>query len=91
MYCISRVIYALCFHPLHRYPGPKVAAITPLLYLFWEIRGKSHTWVKGLHDQHGEVVRIGPNILAYRSSVWKEIYGHRKRGQKLFLKDPSLY
>jgi cytochrome P450 len=63
-----------------------------MVYLFWEIRGKSHLWVKELHDEYGDVVRIGPRILAYRSSqAWKDIYGHRKKGQKLFLKDPSLY
>lgn len=92
LYCVSQVIYTLYFHPLSRYPGPKLAAISPILYLFWEIRGRSHLWVKGLHDEYGETVRIGPDILAYRASqAWKDIYGHRKKGQRLFLKDPSLY
>lgn len=86
------MVYAAYFHPLSHYPGPKLAAITPLLYLYWEISGRAHLWTRSLHDKYGEVVRIGPEILAYRSAqAWKDIYGHRKKGLRLFLKDPSLY
>ena len=86
------MVYVHYFHPLRGYPGPRLAAISPIVFLFWEIRGRSHLWVKSLHDQYGDVVRIGPDILAYRASqAWKDIYGHRKKGQKVFLKDPSLY
>lgn len=57
-----------------------------------EIRGKQHIWVKALHDKYGEVVRIGPDDLVYRTpQVWKDIYGHKKRGQRVFSKDPQLY
>jgi cytochrome P450 len=45
-----------------------------------------------LHNKYGDVVRIAPNALAYRAaSGWKDIYGHRKKGQKVFRKDPALY
>lgn len=85
-------MYALYFHPLSRYPGPKLATISPLAHLLWDIRGQQHSIIRELHDKYGEVVRIAPNSLAYRAApAWKDIYGHRKKGQKSFLKDPSLY
>ncbi|KAJ5619755.1 hypothetical protein N7510_003739 [Penicillium lagena] len=86
------IIYTLLFHPLSRYPGPKLAAISPLVHLLWDIKGQQHSIIRSLHDKYGEVVRIAPNSLAYRAApAWRDIYGHRKKGQKIFLKDPSLY
>ncbi|RLL98773.1 hypothetical protein CFD26_105148 [Aspergillus turcosus] len=93
VYLIGLSIYAIYFHPLSRYPGPKIAAISPIALIVWEIRGKVHSKVKDLHDRYGDVVRIGPNALVYRTPrAWKEIYGHRtKKGQRTFPKDPSVY
>ncbi|KAH1457604.1 hypothetical protein KXX13_009191 [Aspergillus fumigatus] len=93
VYLIGHSIYAIYFHSLSRYPGPKIAAISPVALLVWEIRGKVHSKVKHLHDRYGDVVRIGPNALVYRAPrAWKEIYGYRtKKGQRTFQKDPSLY
>ncbi|KAJ5772901.1 hypothetical protein N7457_007797 [Penicillium paradoxum] len=92
VYMIGWTIYTLFFHPLSRYPGPKLAAITPMVHLLWDIQGKQHSTIKMLHDKYGDVVRIAPNALAYRAaSAWKDIYGHRKKGQRIFLKDPALY
>lgn len=57
-----------------------------------ELRGRQHTWIKKLHDKYGEVVRIGPNDLVYRTpEVWKDIYGHKKKCTEQFSKDPQLY
>ncbi|KAJ5364467.1 uncharacterized protein N7496_010180 [Penicillium cataractarum] len=92
LYFAGWSIYSLYFHPLSRYPGPKLAAISPMVHILWDIRGKQHSVVKRLHDQYGSVVRIAPNALVYNSAAaWKDIYGHRKKGQKLFVKDPALY
>lgn len=85
-------VYSLYLHPLSRYPGPKLAAISPLVHLLWDIQGKQHSTIKSLHDKYGDVIRIAPNSLAYRAaSAWRDIYGHRKKGHKIFLKDPALY
>ncbi|OQE87945.1 hypothetical protein PENNAL_c0018G04738 [Penicillium nalgiovense] len=92
VYYVGWIIHTLCFHPLSGYPGPKLAAITPLVHLMWDIQGKQHSTIKRLHDQYGDVVRIAPNALVYRAApAWKDIYGHRKKGQKVFVKDPALY
>lgn len=33
-YCIGRAIYNLYFHPLSKYPGPKLAAITDIWWAY---------------------------------------------------------
>ncbi|KAJ5726713.1 uncharacterized protein N7483_008070 [Penicillium malachiteum] len=91
-YTVAWCAYSLWLHPLSRYPGPKLAACFPIPHLLWDIRGKQHSTIKELHDKYGDVVRISPNALAYRAAAaWRDIYGHRKKGQKVFIKDPSLY
>lgn len=86
------IVYTLYLHPLSSYPGPKLAAITPLVHLLWDIRGQQHSIVKSLHDTYGDVVRIAPNALVYRAApAWRDIYGHRTKGKKTFSKDPALY
>lgn len=91
-YLVAWTVYSLYLHPLSRYPGPRLAAITPLVHLLWDIQGKQHSIIKELHDKYGEVVRIAPNSLAYRAApAWRDIYGHRKKGHKIFRKDPALY
>ncbi|KAJ5935122.1 Cytochrome monooxygenase lcsI [Penicillium verhagenii] len=48
--------------------------------------------MKELHDTYGDVVRVGPNALVYRSpQAWKDIYNHRKPGAGSFIKDPLFY
>lgn len=91
-YLVGWIVYSLYLHPLSRYPGPTLAAITPVVHLLWDVQGKQHSIIKDLHDKYGDVVRIAPNALVYRAApAWKDIYGHRKKGHKIFLKDPALY
>ena len=44
-----------------------------------------------LHDEYGDVVRIGPNDLTYIDhSLWKEIYGYTP-GRPELVKDPRSH
>lgn len=91
-YPLGRVIYSLYFHPISRFPGPKLAASTNLVNLYWSSSGRLHYVLKELHDQYGDVARIGPDMLVYRSTqAWKDIYGHRKHGTASLFKDPKFY
>ena len=63
-----------------------------LPYVIWTVSGQVHERLRQLHEQYGEVVRIRPNALTYRSpQAWKDIYGHRKPGTLPFSKDPEFY
>ncbi|TDZ36157.1 Trichothecene C-15 hydroxylase [Colletotrichum trifolii] len=90
IYGIANVIYNLYFHPLRRFPGPKLWAATPLPAALNVLGGLSHIKVLELHKQYGDIVRIGPNELAFaHQDAWKEICGHLKRGQDENEKDPK--
>ncbi|KAJ7784202.1 cytochrome P450 [Mycena metata] len=69
LYCSALILSILAYrlsplHPLAEYPGP-MACKTSKLWLTWiASRGKLHLYVKGLHDEYGSIVRIGPNELS---------------------------
>lgn len=85
-------IYNIYFHPLSGYPGPRLAAAFNLCYLHWTNSGQLHAKIKELHDQYGEVIRIAPSLLVYKTGqAWKDIYGHRKQGGSSFIKDDQFY
>ncbi|QPG96708.1 hypothetical protein C2857_005056 [Epichloe festucae Fl1] len=65
IYAFSRAIYLLRFHPLARFPGPKLAAISNLWYGYHWLSGR-YPWAiqRALHE-HGDVVRIAPNEVVF--------------------------
>ncbi|TDZ17450.1 Cytochrome P450 monooxygenase FUM2 [Colletotrichum orbiculare MAFF 240422] len=73
----------LFFHPLSRYPGPRLAAVTPLVHIYYFVAGDAVNWLDRLHAQYGEVVRIEPGRVSYIApQAWKDIYGHATATRK---------
>lgn len=67
------------FHPLKRYPGPKLWAASMLPWGFSFMSGNWHHKIMELHAKYGHIVRIGPNELSYDvPEAWEDIYGHPK-------------
>lgn len=64
-YYILRTLYRLYLHPLSKFPGPKLAAITHKYEFYYDgIKdGQYSKHVAGLHDIYGPVVRISPDEL----------------------------
>lgn len=57
---ISVICYRLSpFHPLARYPGPFLSKISMLWLVRVSLGGKEHICHQKLHEQYGEIVRIG--------------------------------
>ncbi|KAH9987800.1 cytochrome P450 [Russula vinacea] len=52
------------FHPLAKYPGPVLAKSSKWWGAYYSATGDQHRCLKRLHDQHGDIVRIGPNELS---------------------------
>lgn len=64
---LGYIVYYRYLHPLAKYPGPPLASLTNLwkTYHLWNLH-LPHTLVR-LHEQYGEVVRVGPNDLSFRN------------------------
>ena len=55
LYRLSKAIYNLYFHPLHKFPGPKLAAATSLYEFYYSIiRDGEFMWeLERMHNQYG--------------------------------------
>lgn len=84
------MVYNLYFHPLARFPGPKLYGGTPLPYVWHQLRGDLPFIYRGLHNKYGDVVRVLPNELSFNAaSAWQDIYTVRS-GHQLPTKDPQI-
>ncbi|KAI0887003.1 cytochrome P450 [Annulohypoxylon maeteangense] len=63
------VFYRLYFHPLSRFPGPKLAACTTLYRAYYQMvcDGEHVAHDTKLHESYGPVVRIAPHTLHFRN------------------------
>ncbi|MCJ1245993.1 hypothetical protein MMC30_003197 [Trapelia coarctata] len=87
IYILARCIYLLYFHPLAKFPGPKLAAISDLWYTYHWLSGHQHKTMVSLHQKYGDVARTAPNDLSFASaSSYRDIYGHASKGRRPFLK-----
>ncbi len=55
LWIISRVVYRLFFHPLAKFPGPKLAASTVFFEFYYDgIRGGQYTFeIAKMHKKYG--------------------------------------
>jgi hypothetical protein len=89
-FCIY--LYNIFFHPLHKFPGPRLAAASCIPRIIRAIRGDVYFWINDLHQQYGEVVRVTPNELSFSSAEsLKDIYAHKRAGRTNLPKDPGFY
>lgn len=65
LYPLTLVVYRLFFHPIAKFPGPKVAAATYWVEFYHDVVGKgSYTFrIAEMHERYGPVVRISPDEL----------------------------
>ncbi|KKY13365.1 putative cytochrome p450 [Diplodia seriata] len=89
---IATAVYNVYFHPLSKFPGPKYASVSSLVWWSIGFGGRIERWTQRQHERYGEVVRLGPDRLSYISpQAWKDIYGHRTGGRKENGKDTRFY
>ncbi|KAM5349723.1 hypothetical protein ACJ41O_006228 [Fusarium nematophilum] len=53
------------FHPLYRFPGPRIAAASYLYeaYYDWWLLGRYGNEIRRMHERYGPIVRINPDEL----------------------------
>ncbi|OOF93300.1 hypothetical protein ASPCADRAFT_53047 [Aspergillus carbonarius ITEM 5010] len=87
---LARSIYCLYFHPLRKFPGPKLAAITHLVEFYYDVMqdGKFLWEIEKMHEKYGPIVRINPRELHIKDPhYYDQIYvsGGKRRN-----KDPHF-
>ncbi|KAL4811690.1 cytochrome P450 monooxygenase [Aspergillus spinulosporus] len=91
LYAILLSVYRLKMHPLAKYPGPKIAAITRAWHAHHLICGTAVQAFFDAHKKYGPVVRVAPDELIFTSSqAWDDIYGSRN-GQGEMGKETPMY
>ncbi|KNG90648.1 benzoate 4-monooxygenase cytochrome P450 [Aspergillus nomiae NRRL 13137] len=81
----------LYFHPLSRYNGPLLWAVTRVPYMLAFRNGQLAHKIKHFHEVYGETVRVAPNEVSFiNPDTVKDIYQRRPRGGgfKSLPKDP---
>ncbi|KAL4861251.1 hypothetical protein BDV12DRAFT_208241 [Aspergillus spectabilis] len=88
----AKCLYELCFNPLSRFPGPKLAAVSRIPCLYHTFKGDLIDWITQLHLLYGHTVRVAPGELSYSTpDAWKDVYGHAVAGKKSTEKDTRFY
>ncbi|KAK5736856.1 hypothetical protein LTR17_007181 [Elasticomyces elasticus] len=68
------ILQRLYAHPLSNVPGPRIAALTTwwetYIDVFQGAGSQFYSHLRGLHDQHGPIVRIGPNEVHISDPEW---------------------
>ncbi|PSN64191.1 cytochrome P450 [Corynespora cassiicola Philippines] len=83
LYISAGIIYRLTLHPLAKYPGPKLAAMTDIYMAWYAYKGSRHLEMARCHEVYGHYVRTGPNTLSMdTASALKTIYGFRANVKK---------
>lgn len=92
LYVVGKAIYNVYFHPLSRYPGPKLWAATRIPYGLEILGGHPHKTLVKLHEEYGDVIRVAPDELSFRhDDGFKELMGHRKGGRGEHGKDKPFF
>ena len=68
----------MTFHSLARYPGPVSWSAFQLPFIYYLNLGTLHCRVKKLHEEYGDIVRVGPKELSFNDpAAWHDIHGSR--------------
>ncbi|KAH8688960.1 cytochrome P450 [Talaromyces proteolyticus] len=78
---VTRTIYRLYFHPLHKIPGPRLAAATHIVEFYYDVvKGGKYIWeIERMHAKYGPIVRINPRQIHINDpEFYEQIYAGSK-------------
>ncbi|KAK4222656.1 putative cytochrome P450 E-class, group I [Podospora fimiseda] len=85
LYFFTLAFYRLYLHPLAKFPGPKLAAITRYYEAYYDIikNGQYIFRIAEMHKKYGPIVRISPYELHINDPFYFEkLYRHEGRWNK---------
>lgn len=88
----AHLIHNKFYKGLNKYPGHPLAAYTNW-WRYWDV-SKLHSQEThiALHKEHGDIVRLGPNVLSFADpKAIKTIYGLNKGMTKVRTSNLHLY
>jgi len=76
---VFRLVRNKFHNGLNKYPGHPLAGYTNW-WRYFDVRGRRAQWTHiDLHRKHGDIVRLGPNVLSFADPrAIKTIYGLNK-------------
>ncbi|KAK0629905.1 cytochrome P450 [Bombardia bombarda] len=87
VYAAARGVYLLYLHPLSKFPGPRIAAVSNVWYAYHWLGGRYPWAIEDALRKHGDVVRIAPNELVFFTpQAFRDIYAPHVRGAEAFVK-----
>ncbi|KAL8794970.1 MAG: hypothetical protein Q9195_002552 [Heterodermia aff. obscurata] len=91
LYPLCQAVINLYFHPLSKFPGPKLWAASRLPFIYALLTGQLTRREREFHEQYGDVIRLAPDEVAFANEqAWNEIYTSR-RGHKRAVRDKAYY
>jgi hypothetical protein len=65
LHLLTLTIYRLYLHPLSKFPGPRLAALTNWYEFYYDVllQGQFTAHIQQLHQTHGPIIRITPTEL----------------------------
>lgn len=87
VYAAARCLYLLYFHPLSKFPGPRVAAVSNVWYAYHWFSGRYPWAIENALCKYGDVVRIAPNELVFFTpQAFLDIYSPHRKNLEVFIK-----
>lgn len=84
-------IQRLYFHPLSKFPGPRLWAISRIPFAYYNVRGVTHLKLEEMHEKYGDVVRCAPDELSYiDEDACNDIYQPNKITRQQLFRDGKL-
>ncbi|KAI0424729.1 cytochrome P450 [Xylaria sp. FL1042] len=82
LYYVTLALYRLYLHPLARFPGPKLAAVTRLYEGYYDLyqSGQYTFKIAELHKQYGPIIRISPYELHVNDAAFFDTLYSRQEG-----------
>lgn len=69
-----RAVQRVYFHPLSKFPGPKLHAATRIPSIIERWKGVQHLRLAELHCKYGPVVRVNHDELSFTDpNAWKDV------------------
>jgi hypothetical protein len=90
---VTRSFYRLYFHPLSKFPGPRLAAITHSYEFYFDgIKGGKFIWeISRMHDEYGMLIRDKLDLQTGMKNLYRQGPIVRINPREIHIRDPYFF